>query len=317
LSWSRLDGAADCIGTRELAQAVEQLLGRAVFVSAAKADVSVEGQVKRVGKVGQWEAIITMSDHQGKPLGFRELISESSTCRDLDESLALAIALMIDPDAMSKPPVPPPVTPSAKPTEPPPPKVVIEKQPVYIPVPAPPKPPEKNPWRWDLRAGPALAVGVVPDVGFTLHAGVTMQPPWPVAFEGSTTVVLPRKTEVGAASADFLMFYFSGAICPLALRGYSLTFWLCIESQFGAIHGSARDFAVNDQSTRFILNSAVRARLSYRVVGPLTLGGGVVGAVPWIRDRFVYRDGSGSVQELFRLSPILFVPELHVGLSFP
>ena len=51
LGWARLDGAETCIGTQELAQAVEKLLGRSVFVPASEAELAIEGLVdpKRAG----------------------------------------------------------------------------------------------------------------------------------------------------------------------------------------------------------------------------------------------------------------------------
>src|SRR5258708_255178 len=44
LSWLRMPGSDSCIATQALARSVEERLGRRVFVSAAEADVSVEGR---------------------------------------------------------------------------------------------------------------------------------------------------------------------------------------------------------------------------------------------------------------------------------
>jgi hypothetical protein len=82
LSWVRGEGAETCIGTRALAEAVEKRLGRSVFVSAAKADISVEGMVER--KDAPWRAIVTVADADGNILGTRELTSEEEACASLD-----------------------------------------------------------------------------------------------------------------------------------------------------------------------------------------------------------------------------------------
>src|SRR5689334_13052526 len=47
LSWVRGPGAESCLGVRTLAQAVERILSRPVFVPASRADLSVEARVDR------------------------------------------------------------------------------------------------------------------------------------------------------------------------------------------------------------------------------------------------------------------------------
>jgi len=74
LGWVRGSNAVECIGTRALAEAVEARLGRPVFVSAARADVAVEGQIER-GPAGEWRAAISLAGEGGHGLGTRDLRS--------------------------------------------------------------------------------------------------------------------------------------------------------------------------------------------------------------------------------------------------
>ncbi|HRH01182.1 MAG TPA: hypothetical protein PLR99_33325, partial [Polyangiaceae bacterium] len=101
LGWLRLGGADACVATQPLARAVEERLGRTVFVSPADADVSVEGRIERRGQ--GFSATIVLRDAEGKALGTRTLERAEPRCEALTESLVLIIAVMIDPDAALAP----------------------------------------------------------------------------------------------------------------------------------------------------------------------------------------------------------------------
>src|SRR5438067_9881368 len=75
LSWLRMPGTDSCIATQALARSVEERLGRHVFVSAAEADVSVEGRIEKraAHATSAWHAVITIRDSKGALLGTREL----------------------------------------------------------------------------------------------------------------------------------------------------------------------------------------------------------------------------------------------------
>src|SRR5205085_2531060 len=104
LAWVRAEGADGCIGGRDLADAVERILGRRVFVSASAAEVAVEGHVDRAAS--GWKATLRISGDHGAVLGSRELESHTPDCREMDRALAFVIAVMIDPDAADRPPSP-------------------------------------------------------------------------------------------------------------------------------------------------------------------------------------------------------------------
>ncbi|MBI4954030.1 MAG: hypothetical protein HY908_18550 [Myxococcales bacterium] len=313
LGWSRLPGAESCIGSSELARAVEKLLGRSVFVSAAQADVAVEGHVEPVGGAAPagWRAVITMADRSGKPLGSREIPSTDRSCRALDEPVALAVALMIDPDALSGPPPPPPPPDPVEPT-------VV---PIYVPVPGPAPPPPADaepPWHIAGRAGLSVGLGVLPTVAPGLEAALVVEPPWFIALEGTAAAYLPRPVERDGASADFVMAHAGIALCPVTRRFGGLELSVCAELQLGSLwadgtHGDGSDYAQH----QLVANAASRVRLGYRVWGPFSVGLGFAGAVALVRPPFEAHDAAGRPVELFRLSPLMAVPDLALGAHFP
>lgn len=98
LNWVRVPGAEQCICPGDLARKVEERLGREIFFSTAVADIAVEGHIGPKTK-GGWKAILVISDHSGKVLGSRVLETEGEDCHELDEALALVIAVSIYPQS--------------------------------------------------------------------------------------------------------------------------------------------------------------------------------------------------------------------------
>ena len=327
LSWSRLDGAEGCIGTRQLARAVETMLGRQVFVSAARAEVSVEGRVSR--RDGTWVAAITVADEDGRALGERTLRSGDSSCHDLDEPVVLAIALMIDPDAtlepgisapsVSQPTLPAPAAPAVTPAEVSA-EVRVEERLVFMPAvaPAADRPSDDDDiWQLGVRAGPSAAVGLLPEVGFGVNAAVVIEPPWLFAVEASGTLYLPRAATLEGHSADFALAYVGLAPCPLRQRFAALSLSLCAEVQLGRLWADGEDALGPWQQHQLVVNLAPRARAEYRIVGPLELGLGLGAAFPLLRDSFTLNLDDGGRGELFRLPPVAAQTDLAVGLQFP
>jgi hypothetical protein len=100
LNWNRLPGAEACPNVGELARRVGVQLKRDAFVSPAKATVLVDVSIQpaRPG----FRVRILLSSHDQLPPGERELASSSSDCNDAVDAAALAIALMLDPEALAR-----------------------------------------------------------------------------------------------------------------------------------------------------------------------------------------------------------------------
>ncbi|MFT3840831.1 MAG: hypothetical protein QM723_27830 [Myxococcaceae bacterium] len=149
LTWKAADG---CIQAAELAERVERRLGRPVF--GAEPDLRIDGYLVSADgtpKNAKWRARLTLIDAHGTVEGSRDVTTADASCRGIDDSLVLVVAVMIDPSAALTPfasPSPPPPTPSPPPvatpgpTPPPaPPGQLIPQRP--LPMPWEAAPPDK------------------------------------------------------------------------------------------------------------------------------------------------------------------------------
>ncbi len=134
LTWTAPSG---CIQTGELAQRVEDRLGRTTFATLASRHI--QGQLRASELAPRWRAKLTLVDEQGTVLGSRELTGNDPRCRALDDSLVFILAVMIDPDVALRGPVPP---------------ATVEPAREASPEPAPPTPPPDVPL---LRPRPPVA----------------------------------------------------------------------------------------------------------------------------------------------------------------
>jgi hypothetical protein len=146
LTWRAADG---CIQAAELAERVERRLGRPVF--GAEPDLRIDGYLvaaEGTPKNAKWRARLTLVDAHGTVQGSRDVTSPEASCRGIDDSLVLVVAVMIDPSAaltpFASPEPPPPGPPPAQqgPTPPPPPPGQLMPQ-RALPMPWESSPPDK------------------------------------------------------------------------------------------------------------------------------------------------------------------------------
>lgn len=320
LSWVRLPGAESCVATQTLARAVEERLGRAVFVSAAQADVSVEGRIEPARK-GGWRAVVTLRDAKGALLGTREIARADKGCEAMNEPLALVIAVMIDPDAALATPGAN-AQPQPQPTPPPAPAPAPPPQIVYVPVPtpAPPPPPRKHPWFFEGGAGVIGALGLLPSVAPGVHVDGMIEPPKvPITLIGFGAAFLDQTVAdaASAGSASFATGYIGSGLCVLRVRAVHVHLFLCIEGHIGAITARPSGFPGASQEVKALVNSAGELRLSVPVVGPFSARAGASAVVPWLRDRWTYARADGTSVELFRVSPVVGQVDVGAGVIFP
>lgn len=101
LSWVRAPGAEGCAGLAQLTERVNRRLGRPAFVPPLDAKVSIEATISSRPESHEFHVHIALISNAGEPLGTRDLTIASNDCREATETAALAIALMIDPEAGS------------------------------------------------------------------------------------------------------------------------------------------------------------------------------------------------------------------------
>jgi hypothetical protein len=296
LAWVRADGADTCIGGKELAEAVEQILGRRVFVSASAADVAVEGHVDKVAS--GWKATLRISDEHGALLGSRELESQPADCRAMDPSLAFVIAVMIDPDAAARPPAP-----------------LAPPAPATPPV-APPAPTPRNDWTIAPRVGVSAALGELPSAALGASLGLRFGPP-AVGVDLFGAYFLPQTEGVagaGAASAQFTFAYAGAAICPTLLRRSTLALVGCAGGAAGFLAATPNGLAGEQGSTNFGAMATLRARAEWRFASVLFAVGELGADVPFERPTWNVTYG-GAASAFFRPAAVAGEAGVSLGLT--
>lgn len=314
-----MPGAEECVATQPLARAVEDRLGRTVFVSAADADVSVEGRIDGAPK--SWRATITIRDAKGALLGTRELSSDKPSCDSLRDSLALVIAVMIDPAASSRPKPAPSQTaaPTATGLQAPP-VVVVQREEVLVPA-EKPSPPA---WRFDSSIGVAAGAGLVPSPYAGLYAGFiltppyfTFKPPLAVGLEGYGMLLLDADADAApGAKATLGTALFGSSLCPIQFFERWGSFSMCGGGQLGAMRVRGRGFDADKEKPFLLVNLAGGLRASVIVMRPVVVRATVDGILPLLRDRFSYLAADGATQQVFQASPVAMAATLGLGVQF-
>lgn len=314
LSWIRLSGAEDCVSTQDLARDVEARLRRSVFVSAAQADVSVEGHIEPKGSGKGWNATIALRDAKGTLLGTRELRRDDpSSCAELREPLALIVAVMIDPDAA--------LGGEGQRHETAPREPVVIANPQHDaaevlpprPTPAPPQ------WKFDGGASLIAGLGLLPNAGLGVYGGGLLEPPHLIPLQGFGAVWLDNTASTeGPGRATFSLMFLGGGLCPLTWRTSRVSAYGCANGHLGLIksHGEGFDVPASDERKPY-LAGALEGRVSIRLFGPIALRAAVSVAAPLLRDTFEYRRADGTSAKLFQMAPVVGTADFGFGVVIP
>lgn len=336
LSWVRFDGAASCSTATEIAEGVARILRRDALVAPTRAVMAIEARVERIPGKKRFRAIIDISGGDGKVRGTRKLESASDDCRKLDDAAALAIALMIDPNALQPPP---PAAPA-----PPAPTVIVKRDVMIVPVPVlveppraptPPEPPPRSSPELTLAIGPSLALGLVPGPAPGVRFGVELGPTETLA-PGDRVTVGPSSIRVGfasysgsidvegarpgqAGSLSMIALLPQVALCPATVWvGARGALAACVVVDAGALTWTGDDFdsAVRSGARPFVdVGPVAQARLV--LVEPFALEIRGAAVVPLIRDTFEYDRGAGTSALAYEPGAIgaTFDVALAVGLG--
>jgi hypothetical protein len=289
LGWVRLPGAEGCPTAQDVAQAVEERLGRAVLVAASDAELAIEGRVERVGEPPGFRAVVRIADAGGAVLGERTLEQAGDDCTPLLAPLALAIALTIDPEAQA--------TVHSEPAPP-----AVDSQPAIAP----------PPWRMEITLGPIVALGLGPSVAPGGTAAFFLTPPGfvPIVIAGS---LFPwsRAERAGGVWIDHLIALAGVGLCPLALRDDRAAFLACARIDVGAMAVVGRSGALAlAEHERVLAQLDVSARAHVRIVGPLMFHVGLALLIPFRGEPYL----EGGVA-YHRPEPIAGALDLGIGLD--
>ena len=304
LSWVELPGAESCGGATALAREVEQRLGRNALVSPSQADLSIEGRAERLDG-SRWHVVIELRDARGSLLGTRELASEDAACGPLMESAALAVALMIDPNASVR----------AEPVPLPAPQIVRETPegtagpPARMP----------SPWRMDSSIGAIIGFGVLPAPAVGLQFDVSATAPrfWALDAFGRAYESQRRFVQAGA-SVHFGSASGGLTMCPLRRKSaWRLDIDLCAGGELAAVESESEGFGTGQSNTVMVFRLLANSHVSVSVAGPLAVRMGAEVGVALLRKDFIYYDVTGNAHDLFDTGPLTAAVDLGLVLALP
>jgi hypothetical protein len=301
LEWTREEGAERCIDGPALDEAVSRRWGRRVFVYDSSANVLVKGRIRRNVR-GAWAAHFELERSDGTKLGRRDIVSRAADCSALDDSLALALGLMLD--LTERPPSAEQSTTTPEPVSGPP--ITIPKETA-----AP-----REPWRVEPSIGAAAAIGLLPGVAFGGRLAIAAEPPHFWRIEAGGTLWQTRQAEHEALGARLSMWTLDIAICPIASEGESLGIWACIAQRAGMVKAEGFGFDRNASPNDTLLAAEARAGASWTFASPWILHASLGLVVPLVRLGFVYRSDPGDLPTIYRMSPVAGVAALGIGARF-
>jgi hypothetical protein len=302
----RGEDAAECSDEAGIRQAVESRLRRPVFVSEPDADVRVQTTLRRAA--AGWTAELVLQTPQGQKLGTRQLSTEAPHCSALDDSVALALALMLDvprDKVMSADRLAPVEQPHSPAASPPP------STPVQLPEDTPPR---RLPWSVEGGLLAVLGIGVLPGAAPGVRVSAAVEPPVFWLTEVEWTWWPARDASDAGVGAGLGRQSFGLFVCPLLLDLERVRAHACLGQQVGWIRAEGHGFDENRDRARTTYGLGVRARGSIQLVGPLTFRAGLEVEAPLVRDRFVFTEGDGTQERLYRLPLASLTGELGLGL---
>jgi hypothetical protein len=306
LDWHRSSEAEGCLDAGRLESGVEARLHRSVFAPREQADVVVGVRLGRRPE-GAWLAQIELRSAKGQLVGTRELVTSAEHCSALDESLTLAIALMVD---ISSDELPAPAAEPPKPVS----RAVPRRAPIVLP---PQTHAPRKPWRFGAVALGTVALGLLPGASPGVRAGLAVEPPAFWRTDISFSWWPAQRDSTGDEGARLTLVTVGLHVCPVDLGTESTAFGLCAGQEVGQQTADGFGFDRNDERTRLVYDVSLRARLSQRVVGSVKLIAGIQGLLPLSRDRFVAGEADGTRREVFRRPVMAAAGELGVGVDFP
>jgi hypothetical protein len=304
-----------------LAAEVERRLGRPVFDT--KAERSIEVDVMRFSE--RYRSDVYVRDAAGHALGHRQLESDEPGCGALLSATALAVALVIDPEAASREPAPAPAAasfePPPAPAPPPaPPAPVIELEQARTKPVATPGPESdtfnRRLFTSDIGLRATYNLGLVPAAapGAQLAFSARLGSRW--GFALSADYVATRRATRGIGSLDV------GLTRGSVLVSYALwqrpgleRLWLGLGPTVGAFHVAVRTPApVTDSGDFPFAAGELRAELQAAASKRIFFHVGVSALVaPW-RQEFLVRRQEEAVWRQPVLSGSGF---LGLGMAFP
>jgi hypothetical protein len=335
LAWVRDEGTEGCPAGRDFADEVTRRLGRSPF--DARADRAIEIRVDREGAA--YRSRVVVRERDGRVAGQR-LLSSPKDCAPLFSATALAVALLIDPEAtlhadasateavakfevVEPPPAasPPPKAPARAP---------IPSCPPPAPDPSPTPPLRSDVGGVSMRA--ALAIGMVP--GVVPGAELFVRKRLGERFSGAASALYLASGEATAAGATFKVGLAAFNLSGLLELVDSETFATGVE--LGAWAGALRTavqtpppadgawLVATTPADAFYLSVDAGLHARLRLAGPVLLEARALAVVPLLRHRLEVKAASaGAFAETPANTEVWLQPAasglgtLGLGVPFP
>jgi hypothetical protein len=244
LRYDRAAEASACPTEPDLRAAVAARLGYDPFVTDATVDtLDVHVRKKGRGLEGSIERTTTSVTAPGRPT---LIFSPARDCAELAASLAVALAIAVDPLGLGReePPAPEP--------PPPPPPAAPLPPPALAPKKAPPVPAPKTPTRLVVAVGPALSIGALPGPSFGVRAAAGVAHGWfEAAVEGRFDPPVEAKGASGSVDASLVL----GTLLPCFHYRFVVA---CAQVSFGALRGSGNDLDRTREANTFYAAAGAR-----------------------------------------------------------
>lgn len=287
--WERRPGAERCPDADSLLRATEKVLARRPFVRREQAHVFIRGTVALTEDHRAYQVELLLVAGDGSIVGERSLRSESLDCATLTDPLTLVIGLAIDtlrtmPRASLRIPQA-----SAK----------------------------QEPWKGQLAPEAAAVWGLMPSLGVGIGLDARVEPPWFWPVDASVSWFLPNRALLeGDIGGKFRAVAWSLSVCPPHVRRLVPELQVCLGGSGAWVGASGVGLDHPESQASWMWGAAARTILLLPLGRTVAVEPSLGVIVPFVRDRFTYRDAYQQVQVVHRPSQILLTLELAIPIRF-
>jgi hypothetical protein len=296
LVYVRKGGATICPDEPLMRQLVAARLGYDPFRDDAERTVAVT--ITR--ESGAFRAKLEMQQ-EGKPTGTRTLSSTSNDCNELASSIALAVAIAVDPlggapPSSASPSVSASTSASAVP-------VVAPTIAPSTSASAPPPEMELHPY---ASLGGALAFGVAPNLTGSLTAAFGLRAEtWSISLEGRVDAESTKRVPTGGEVSSSII---AGSVVPCLHHELILG---CAIASYGSLRGAGSGVGVPREDRSAWVAIGVRIGLEAQIVGPISLRVHADGLAPLTRTTLRLED-----RDVWTTPAVALLTGLAVSLHF-
>jgi hypothetical protein len=299
LSWVRDAGARDCPDARALRAAVADRLGRDPFGPGPGPTIEATAEHHD----GTWSAHIAAYGTDGRVIGERELSSNAADCASLAAATALAVALVIDPDAVARAAAARDAVARTQRRPAPPAGTAVARAPTAT---------SDRVVSWvDLRglASAGLLPGFAPGVGLSADLALSS---W-LTLSAALAYWPEQKKSAGSGAIAFGLSAASLAACgePVALAAVGVA--ACAGAWLGSLHSVIYELIPTAPGDRLWSALSAGARIYAPRAAPVRASLALDALAPLTRQRFTVGGQPGTA---FRQSAVAFHAQLGLGVRF-